>query len=59
MYLIIEHLKKLIDKVFWITIIANNLEMWVFTRHTVKAKKRSQMGGFFCAPSPQAIDFCH
>ena len=42
--------KKLIHKVFWIYIIANYLELSGLSQHTVKAKKSSHMGPFFCSP---------
>ena len=47
------------DSVLWINIIANNLEIQVFSWHRVKAKKHSHMGAFFCDLSRQAINFLH
>ena len=55
--LIIRLQKKIISSVLWIIIIANYLEIKEFSQRTVKAKKSSHMGAFFCAISPQAIDF--
>ena len=39
---------QIINSVLWINIITNNLEIIVFSRHTVKAKKHTHMGVFFC-----------
>ena len=47
--LIIIKLKKLNNKVLWTNIIANYLEKWEFSQHTVKAKKSSHMAKNFIA----------
>ena len=47
-YLIIKLFRKIISYVLWINNIANYLQISEFSLHTVKAKKNSHMGVFFC-----------